>query len=135
VTNAECISVLERLEIFLFCPGSSSIVRVKWRRLDRFKGDAWCLLDVQDEVSDFSHIPERKREVQSIFSLLIKTISHKMTKQPSHFSPDTSDNTMRSPLYLFSLLSIWIIVTVGKLQQAWRKMQKRKACGAWNNLT
>lgn len=51
----------------------------------------------------------------------------KVTKQSSHFSPDTSDNTMRS-LYLIFLLSVWIIVTVVCLEQE-KKMQKKKPGG------
>lgn len=77
-----------------------------------------------------------KGKCEIFFSLLIKTISHKMTEQSSHFSPDTSDNTVRSPLYLFYLLSVWIIVTVLQIQQAGKKCRgKKKDCGAWCDVT
>lgn len=51
-----------------------------------------------------------KKGSKGFFIVHQNTLS-KVTKQSSHFSPDTSDNTMRS-LYLIFLLSIWIIVTV-----------------------
>lgn len=63
-----------------------------------------------------------------------------MTKQSCCFSPDTSDNTMRSPLYLF-LLVICLdnsgIVTSnwGKTQKVKNGGVKHKACGAWHDLT
>lgn len=66
-----------------------------------------------------------KKGSKGFFIVHQNTLS-KVTKQSSHFSPDTSDNTMRS-LYLIFLLSIWIIVTVACLVQ--EKNAEKKSLG------
>lgn len=61
------------------------------------------------------------------FFIVHQNTLSRVTKQSSHFSPDTSDNTMRS-LYLIFLLSIWIIVTVVCLVQE-KNAEKKKSLG------